>query len=308
MSSLWALLPAYKEMQESRRTTDKVTQNRRKWDGECFHVRLLSPKMCEMPGQCLSWREVWDGRGKDRSCHSSLSHSSLPWLKANKCTLPCQTEKINYEYTLPRQEVTSDCPPTVRLMSEIYYLVVSLCFIGGICSTEWSHLCVSGDVHLGLQKQRGRQGVAHWLRGKNMNVLTQSQQTAGMEIQKEILLDRLKENGSVLMKADNGFILIMQADWKAENTVSDVSDDERGYQWRDQVNLKSCLIALTKVQNRVKRWNERGGGALNDVWAVKSVFIEENGSRLWATSTEGTITLWKETGQEMCAHCSVTMD
>lgn len=72
--------------------------------------------------------------------------------------------------------------------------------------------------------------MAHWLRGKNMNVLTQSQQTAGMEIQKEILLDRLKENGSVLMKADNGFILIMQADWKAENTVSDVSDDERGYQ------------------------------------------------------------------------------
>lgn len=51
-----------------------------------------------------------------------------------------------------------------------------------------------------------------------------------MEIQKEILLDRLKGNGSVLVKSDNGFILIMQADWKAENKVSDVSDDERGYQ------------------------------------------------------------------------------
>lgn len=166
-------------------------------------------------------------------------------------------------------------------------------FIDRICSIEWSHLWVSGNVHLGLQRQRGRQGAAHWLREKNINVLTQRQQTAGMEIQKEILLDRLKGNGSVLVKSDNGFILIMQADWKAENKVSDVSDDERGYQWRDQVNLKSCLIALTKVQNRVKRWNERGSGALNDVWAVKSMFIEENGGRLWATSTEGTVTLWR---------------
>lgn len=103
---------------------------------------LLSPKKCEMPGQCLSWKEVWD----ERSCHSSLSPSSLTlWTTcqdseptdAHTLVCPISRQAVEKTASASRPDGHSLLTAPLLLPTEQYYLVLCLWFLEKRTTFVW---------------------------------------------------------------------------------------------------------------------------------------------------------------------------